>query len=207
MSFLITFKQPNSHIGLWMLSMSSWRLDLQGSYWPGYFTDVLSFLSGGWFDRKGVNVCSDESTKELKKNAYLVKSTLKKSKETPLMGTTLCWVKTCPALLQMIANQDLKATLPPEARILNPISVQYRDANIVAKGLQSASGAVGIIEWLPRWMETPQRCVASMRPSSNTHRSPSHCILLFPLTLSLLLSHTLSLFCLLAFCSAFSLSL
>ncbi len=66
------------------------------------------------------------------------------------MGTTLCWVKTCPALLQMIANQDLKATLPPEARILNPISVQYRDANIVAKGLQSASGAVGIIEWLPR---------------------------------------------------------
>lgn len=66
------------------------------------------------------------------------------------MGTRLGWIKTCPAVLQMIANQDLKATLPPEVRILNPTSVRYRDANIVVTGLQSASGAVGIIEWLPR---------------------------------------------------------
>lgn len=70
------------------------------------------------------------------------------------MVTRLGWIKTCPAVLQMIANQDLKAIQPPEARILNPISVQYRDANIVAPGLQSASRAVGIIEWLPCWMET-----------------------------------------------------
>lgn len=56
----------------------------------------------------------------------------------------------------MIANQDLKATLPPEARLLNPISARYRDANIVAGGLQSASGVVGVIERLPRWMETPR---------------------------------------------------
>lgn len=65
------------------------------------------------------------------------------------MGTRLGWIKTCPAVLQMIANQDLKATLPPEAKILNPISVQCRDANIVAGGLQSACRVVGIIEWLP----------------------------------------------------------
>lgn len=65
------------------------------------------------------------------------------------MGTRLGWIKSCPAVLQMIANQDLKATRPPEARILNPISVQYRDANIVAGGLQSSSGVLGIIEWLP----------------------------------------------------------
>ena len=72
------------------------------------------------------------------------------------MGTRLAWIKTCPAVLQMIANQDLKATRPPEARILNPTSTRYRDANIVAGGLQSASRAVGIIEWLPCWMETPR---------------------------------------------------
>lgn len=55
------------------------------------------------------------------------------------MGKRLGWIKTCPAVLQMIANQDLKATPPPEARILNPIAVRYRDANTVAGGLQSAS--------------------------------------------------------------------
>lgn len=66
------------------------------------------------------------------------------------MGTRFGWIKTCPAVLQMIANQDLKATLPPEVRILNPVSVRYRDANIVAGELQSAGGAVGIIERLPR---------------------------------------------------------
>ncbi len=66
------------------------------------------------------------------------------------MGTRFGWIKTCPAVLQMIANQDLKATPPPKVRILNPVSVRYRDANIVTGGLQSASGAVGIIERLPR---------------------------------------------------------
>lgn len=66
------------------------------------------------------------------------------------MGTRSGWIKACPAVFQMIANHDLKATLPPEVRILNPISARYRDANIVAAGLQSAGGAVGVIEWLPR---------------------------------------------------------
>ena len=47
------------------------------------------------------------------------------------MGTRQGWIKTCPATLRMIANQDLKATLLLEDRILNPISVRYRDANIV----------------------------------------------------------------------------
>lgn len=65
------------------------------------------------------------------------------------MGTRLGWIKTCPAVSQMIANQDLKATRPPEARILNPSSLLYGDANIVAGGLQSACGAGVIIEWLP----------------------------------------------------------
>lgn len=36
------------------------------------------------------------------------------------MGTRFGWIKTCPAVLQMIANQDLKAPLPPEAGLLGP---------------------------------------------------------------------------------------
>lgn len=84
------------------------------------------------------------------RRAYPDKSRSKKSKETLLMGARSGWIKACPAVFQMIANHDLKATLPPEVRILNPISARYRDANIVAAGLQSAGGAVGIIEWLPR---------------------------------------------------------
>lgn len=65
------------------------------------------------------------------------------------MGARFGWIKICPAVLQMIANQVLKATLPPEARILNPISVRYRDTNTVARGLQSATRAEVISEWLP----------------------------------------------------------
>lgn len=49
----------------------------------------------------------------------------------------------------MIANQCLKAAPSPEVRILNLVPALNRDANIVAGRLQSAGGAVGIIDWLP----------------------------------------------------------
>lgn len=65
------------------------------------------------------------------------------------MGTRSARVEICPGLLQMIANQCLKAAPSPEVRILNPISVLNGDANVAVVRLQSADGAVGIIEWLP----------------------------------------------------------
>ena len=67
---------------------------------------------------------------------------------------TLGWVGLKFAL-QIIANQDLKTTLTSEIRILNPISVHCNDANIVAGEPHSVGRAVGIIESLPCWMETP----------------------------------------------------
>lgn len=67
----------------------------------------------------------------------------------------------------MIANQRLKAALSPEVRILSPVSSLNGDAAVAVGRLQSAGGAVGIIEWLPaEWRLREVRTVneASSKP-------------------------------------------
>lgn len=46
------------------------------------------------------------------------------------MGTRSARVEICPGLLQMIANQCLKAAPSPEVKILNPVLALNRDANV-----------------------------------------------------------------------------
>lgn len=53
-------------------------------------------------------------------------------------------------LSQLIGNQRSEAAPSPEVGILNPVSALNGEANAAVGRLQSAGGALGIIEWLPR---------------------------------------------------------